>query len=85
LTSISPAHNGNQQINDAVLEGLPQLVGRKILVIGLGMSGEAAAALCASRGADVTVTDPKGADELNDVHRRLSVYGRRYPTFSAST
>jgi UDP-N-acetylmuramoylalanine--D-glutamate ligase len=37
---------------------------RRVLVVGLGRSGVAAAQLCAARGARVTVTDSRGAGEL---------------------
>ena len=40
------------------------LQGRRVLVVGLGRSGVAAAQLCAARGARVTVTDSRGAGEL---------------------
>jgi UDP-N-acetylmuramoylalanine--D-glutamate ligase len=42
----------------------PALAGQRVLVVGLGRSGVAAARLCAARGAAVTVTDRKRADEL---------------------
>jgi UDP-N-acetylmuramoylalanine--D-glutamate ligase len=40
------------------------LQGRRVLVVGLGRSGVAAARLCAARGARVTVTDSRGAGDL---------------------
>ena len=40
------------------------LVGKRVLVVGLGRSGTAVAILCAARGALVTVTDKRGADVL---------------------
>jgi len=40
------------------------LQGKRVLVVGLGRSGVAAAQLCASRGARVTVTDSRGAGDL---------------------
>ena len=40
------------------------LQGRRVLVVGLGRSGVAAAKLCAARGARVTVTDSRGAGDL---------------------
>jgi UDP-N-acetylmuramoylalanine--D-glutamate ligase len=40
------------------------LFGKKVLVVGLGRSGVAAARLCAARGAQVTVTDKQSAEEL---------------------
>jgi UDP-N-acetylmuramoylalanine--D-glutamate ligase len=43
---------------------LPVLADKRVLVVGLGRSGIAAAALCAARGARVTVTDKRPASEL---------------------
>ena len=40
------------------------LNGKRVLVVGLGRSGIAAAQLCAARGARVTVTDKRGPDAL---------------------
>jgi UDP-N-acetylmuramoylalanine--D-glutamate ligase len=40
------------------------LDGKKVLVVGLGRSGAAAARLCAARGARVTVTDVREAAAL---------------------
>jgi len=40
------------------------LQGKRVLVVGLGRSGVAAALLCVARGARVTVTDSRGADAL---------------------
>ena len=40
------------------------LAGKRVLVVGLGRSGVAAARLCASKGASVTVNDAKPAAEL---------------------
>jgi UDP-N-acetylmuramoylalanine--D-glutamate ligase len=40
------------------------LFGKKVLVVGLGRSGVAAARLCAARGAQVTVTDKQPAEAL---------------------
>jgi UDP-N-acetylmuramoylalanine--D-glutamate ligase len=45
----------------------PVLQGKKVLVVGLGRSGLAAARLCAGRGAVVTVTDRKSAADLESV------------------
>lgn len=42
------------------------LRGKKVLVVGLGRSGLAAARLCAARGALVTVTDQKTEQQLGD-------------------
>ncbi|MGW0808996.1 UDP-N-acetylmuramoyl-L-alanine--D-glutamate ligase [Nonomuraea sp. NPDC002799] len=44
----------------------------RILIVGLGVSGEAAAALCASRGVSVTVTDTRGRDDLAPAIERLA-------------
>ncbi len=43
------------------------LQGKRVLVVGLGRSGVAAARLCAAHGARVTVTDSRGAGELGAV------------------
>src|SRR5581483_7198097 len=43
------------------------LQGKRVLVVGLGRSGLAAAQLCAARGARVTVTDSRGAGDLGAV------------------
>jgi UDP-N-acetylmuramoylalanine--D-glutamate ligase len=42
----------------------PSLQGKKVLVVGLGRSGVAAAKHCVAEGAHVTVTDVKSADTL---------------------
>jgi UDP-N-acetylmuramoylalanine--D-glutamate ligase len=41
-----------------------ELGGKRVLVVGLGRSGTAAAQLCAERGAEVTVTDRQDAGAL---------------------
>jgi len=46
--------------------------GKNILVVGLGKSGIAAARFCAMRGANVTASDTKSADELADAISELS-------------
>ena len=43
------------------------LAGKKVLIVGLGRSGIAAARLCVSAGARVTVTDTKSAEALAPV------------------
>ena len=43
----------------------PALLGKKVLVVGVGRSGVAAARLCAARGAQVTVTDKQPAEALS--------------------
>jgi UDP-N-acetylmuramoylalanine--D-glutamate ligase len=48
------------------------LAGKRVLVVGLGRSGIAAARLCASRGARVTVNDAKPADLLQSELALLS-------------
>ncbi|MBI4798071.1 MAG: UDP-N-acetylmuramoyl-L-alanine--D-glutamate ligase [Desulfarculus sp.] len=64
------------------------LLGKKVLVVGLGKSGVAAAGLCLSRGALVTATDaapaPAGAAELAGLGARLSLGGHRPADFAAS-
>ncbi len=47
---------------------------KKVLVIGLGRSGVAAARFCASAGARVTATDKKSAEELSDALASLSAH-----------
>ena len=47
------------------------LFGKKVLVVGLGRSGVAAARLCVARGAQVTVTDQKSAEALGAVLAQL--------------
>ncbi|MDX2022347.1 MAG: UDP-N-acetylmuramoyl-L-alanine--D-glutamate ligase [Deltaproteobacteria bacterium] len=42
----------------------PDLQGKRVLVVGLGRSGQAVAKLCAAKGALVTVTDKKPAADL---------------------
>ncbi|MFC5829499.1 UDP-N-acetylmuramoyl-L-alanine--D-glutamate ligase [Nonomuraea insulae] len=44
----------------------------RVLIVGLGVSGEAAAVLCASRGASVTISDTRGPDELAPAIERLA-------------
>lgn len=41
-----------------------ELAGRKVLVLGLGISGRSAAAFCAARGASVVAADERAADAL---------------------
>lgn len=47
------------------------LTGKRVLVVGLGRSGVAAARLCAAKGAQVTVTDAKPAEALTSVLPQL--------------
>lgn len=44
-----------------------ELGGRRVLVLGLGISGRSAAAFCAARGALVTAADERTADALPDL------------------
>jgi UDP-N-acetylmuramoylalanine--D-glutamate ligase len=55
----------------------PRLAGRKITVVGLAKSGVAAARLCAREGASVTVTDRRGAGELEKPLAALAGSGVR--------
>jgi UDP-N-acetylmuramoylalanine--D-glutamate ligase len=50
---------------------VPALADKRVLVVGLGRSGIAAAALCAARGARVTVTDKRPAAELAGAAAKL--------------
>lgn len=61
-------------------EILADLRGKRVSLIGLGLfgGGEGAARFLAGRGAQVTVTDLKGADELEPVLKRLSDLPLRY-------
>jgi UDP-N-acetylmuramoylalanine--D-glutamate ligase len=52
-----------------------ELKGKKVLVVGLGRAGIAAAKLLEARGARVTVTDKKGREELKEALREFE--GRR--------
>lgn len=64
-----------------------QLRGRRVLVVGLGRSGRAAARLCLDRGALLTLTDTRGLDalsaELGDLTStcRLELGGHRLASF----
>jgi len=62
-----------------------ELAGKKVLVVGLGDSGLAAARLCLQQGALVTATDqspsPPGAEELARQGARLSLGGHRREDF----
>ncbi|MCB2193166.1 MAG: UDP-N-acetylmuramoyl-L-alanine--D-glutamate ligase [Deltaproteobacteria bacterium] len=63
-----------------------ELRGKKVLVVGLGVSGRAAALLCLAQGAVVRATDlnpiPPVADELAAAGVRLSLGGHQEPDFS---
>ena len=52
-----------------------ELSGKRVVVVGLGASGIAAARLCVRRGAHVTATDAKPASSLNDEVRSLADEG----------
>jgi len=52
--------------------GIERLTGRRVLVVGLGRSGVAAARLLQAQGAHVTVTDQKSQDELKEQVAALS-------------
>ncbi|HVP31457.1 MAG TPA: UDP-N-acetylmuramoyl-L-alanine--D-glutamate ligase [Myxococcota bacterium] len=43
------------------------LAGRRVLVLGLGISGRSAARFCAARGARVVAADERAADEIAEV------------------
>jgi UDP-N-acetylmuramoylalanine--D-glutamate ligase len=66
------------------------LNGKRVLVVGLGRSGIAAAQVCAARGARVTVTDRRDAGALGAVLNRLpagvarELGGHRRETFTAT-
>ena len=49
-----------------------QLEGKKVVVIGLGASGVAAARLCRQRGARVVGTDSKPLEELSPPSERMT-------------
>jgi len=52
-----------------------ELSGKKVTVLGLGISGEAASELLLSRGAVVTVLDDMTGDDLNERAARLRLIG----------
>jgi UDP-N-acetylmuramoylalanine--D-glutamate ligase len=65
------------------------LDGRKVLVVGAGRSGVAAARLCAARGARVTLTDARPDGELGDLAKalpgvRLELGGHRAGSFTGA-
>ncbi len=65
------------------------LDGRKVLVVGAGRSGIAAARLCAARGASVTLTDARSEADLGDIGKalpnvRLELSGHRAPSFTGA-
>lgn len=66
------------------------LSGKNVLVVGLGRSGQAAARVCAERGARVTVTDRRGPEALAAARAALprgvkeELGGHRAATFVAA-
>jgi len=67
-----------------------ELDGKKVLVVGLGRSGQAAARVCAQHGATVTVTDRRGPEALAAARAHLppgtveELGGHREATFLAA-
>ncbi len=63
-----------------------ELEGKKVLVVGLGVSGAAAARLCAARGARVIATDqaaePAGAERAAEAGAELHLGGHRQEDFA---
>jgi UDP-N-acetylmuramoylalanine--D-glutamate ligase len=53
------------------------LSGKRVVVVGLGASGVAAARLCLRRGARVTATDAKTEDQLDHPARGLAALGAK--------
>ena len=49
-----------------------ELKGKKVLVVGLGRSGQAAARVCSDQGAIVTVTDRRGPEALASARANLA-------------
>ena len=52
-----------------------ELGGKRVLVVGLARTGLATARFCAARGARVTATDDRGAEQLGDAVRQLREIG----------
>jgi UDP-N-acetylmuramoylalanine--D-glutamate ligase len=61
---------------------VPLLAGKRVVVVGLGASGVAAARLCLRRGASVVANDGKPRDALTDQARQLEALGARLVTGS---
>ena len=57
------------------MAGSFELQGKRVLVIGLARTGTATALFCASRGAMVTATDSRAADELGEPIAKLRAAG----------
>src|SRR5262245_59101722 len=55
--------------------GRIELNGKRVLVIGLARTGVATALFCAARGAIVTATDTRSAEELGEVIEKLQAAG----------
>ena len=53
------------------------LIAKRVLVVGLARTGQATALFCAARGAIVTATDSKSAQELREVGAKLGEAGVR--------
>ncbi|NED82829.1 UDP-N-acetylmuramoyl-L-alanine--D-glutamate ligase, partial [Streptomyces sp. SID11233] len=51
-----------------------QMKHARVLILGLGISGESAATLCAERGARITVHDQREAGAFTDARARLSAH-----------
>ncbi len=54
---------------------MPELAGKRVVVVGLGASGVAAARLCLRRGARVLANDGKAMGALSDAARALEALG----------
>ena len=59
------------------MAGRIDLRGKRVLVVGLARTGLATALFCAARGAIVTATDTKAAEELRETAERLREAGVR--------
>lgn len=57
-----------------------ELEGKKVLVVGMGRAGVAAAKLLKDRGARVTINDKKGKEELREAFKELEGRGIRMET-----
>lgn len=57
-----------------------ELKGKKVLVVGMGRAGLAAAKLLKDRGARVTINDRKGKEELREAFKELEGRGIRIET-----
>lgn len=62
------------------LKVIMELRGKKVLVIGMGRAGVAAAKLLEARGVRVTITDKRGREELKEAFRELEARGIRIET-----